>query len=108
MGLIEIDATHKATIISLAQYIVSRTGIYAEIIRKHYSSNSEKSLIKLAEMFLHPQKLEGQQEEPTKKARRARRKFVQQRQEVNMEEEQESWAVCQQDGRARSRQEQIL
>ena len=71
MGLIEIDATYKATIISLAQYIVSGTGLYADILRKHYSSTSEKSLIKLAEMFLHPQKLEERQEELTKKARKA-------------------------------------
>ena len=102
MGLIEIDATHKATIVSLAQYIVSGIGQYANILRNHYSITSEKSLIKLAEVFLHPQKLEQQQEEPTKKARKARRKFIQKRQELNMED----WKKNKRAGRFANRMEE--
>ena len=102
MGLIEIDASHKATIVSLAQYIVSGTGQYANILRSHYSITSDKSLIKLAEVFLHPQKLEQQQEEPTKKARKARRKFVQQRQELNKED----WKKNKRAGRFANRMEE--
>ena len=102
MGLIEIDATHKATIISLAQYIVSGTGLYAAILRKHYSITSEKSLIKLAEVFLHPQKLDDHQGEPTKKARKTRRQFVQSRQELNMED----WKKNKRAGRFANRMEE--
>ena len=52
MGLIEVDASHKATIVSLAQYMVKGRGLYAETLRKHYSVTAGKSLIKLAEVFL--------------------------------------------------------
>ena len=86
MGLIEIDATYKATIISLAQYIVSAKGKYAPILKSHYSVASQKSLVTLAETFLPLQKLEEGQTEATKQARKTRRKFVQQRQELNMED----------------------
>ena len=72
MGLIEIDATYKATITSLAQYIVCAKGQYAPILRKHYSVVSEKSLVKLAENFLEPEKLEEEQTEPTTMARKTR------------------------------------
>ena len=44
MGLIEADASYKATIVSLAQYIRCGSGLYADILKKHYSISSEKSL----------------------------------------------------------------
>ena len=86
MGLIEIDASHKATIVSLAQYITSGKGPYAAILKKHYSITTGKSLIKLAEIFLEPEKLDDSNVNPTKSARKSRRKFVEQRQKKNTEE----------------------
>lgn len=102
MGLIEIDATYKATIISLAQYIVSAKGKYAPILKNHYSASSQKSLITLGETFLKPQKLEYGQTEATKQARKTRRKFVQQRQDLNKED----WKKNKRAGRFANRMEE--
>jgi len=41
MDLIEVVATYKATITSLAEYIVSAKGPYAAILKTHYSANSD-------------------------------------------------------------------
>ena len=89
MGLIEVDASHKATIVSLAQYMVNGRGLYAETLRKHYSVTAGKSLIKLAEVFLEPETLEtvaDTEANPTKAARKSRRSFVQKRQKENTED----------------------
>ena len=84
MGLIEVDASHKASVISLAQYIVSSRGPYAEILKNHYTTTSQGSLINLARTFLAPEKLEGPTTNPTKAARKSRSKFVQGRQKENI------------------------
>jgi len=88
MGLIELDASHKATIVSLAQYIVSGRGSYAAILNKHYSIATDKSLIKLAETFMAPERLNTSTANPapTKDARKSRRKFVEKRQKENTED----------------------
>ena len=86
MGLIEVDASHKATIVSLGQYIVSGKGPYAEILKKHYSTSTQTSLVNLAQNFLKPEKLEGPGTNPTKAARKSRRKFVQKRQMLNVKD----------------------
>ena len=88
MGLIELDASHKATIVSLGQYIVSGRGAYSDILRKHYTSTSEKSLIRMAETFLGSENLEPPTTNlaPTKQARKSRRKFVERRQKENQED----------------------
>ena len=89
MGLIEVDASHKATIVSLAQYMVKGRGLYAETLRKHYSVTAGKSPIKLAEVFLEPETLEtatNPDANPTKAARKSRRKFVEKRQKKNTQD----------------------
>ena len=88
MGLIELDASHKATIVSLGQYVASGRGAYADILRKHFSSTSEKSLMKLAETFLGSENLEPPTTNlaPTKQARKSRRKFVERRQKENQDD----------------------
>ena len=85
LGLIEVDATNKATITSLAQYILSAKGPYAAILKIHYSIASNKSLITLAEAFLKPHKLEKAQGNPTTTARKTQRKFIEKRQKENVD-----------------------
>ena len=83
MGLIEVDTCYKATIASLGQYIVSKKGPYAEILKKHYSSIKGKSIIPMANIFLEPEKLNEGAENPTKTAKKTRRKVVIKRQKQN-------------------------
>jgi len=53
----EIDAMLKATITSLAQYIVSANESYAPILKIHYSVVSEKRLVTLGLKFPRTRKV---------------------------------------------------
>ena len=58
MGLIKLDAFHKASLVSLGQYVVRGVGQHAAILKKYYSTATDKGLIKLAENFLAPERFD--------------------------------------------------
>ena len=54
----ELDAYHRATLVSLGHYIVSGQGQDAAILKKHYSTATDRGVIKLAETFIAPERLD--------------------------------------------------
>ena len=53
MGLVEVDSSHKASVVSLAQYIQSSTDPYLRLVREHHGELPDSlSLLKLAGIFL--------------------------------------------------------
>ena len=86
MALIEFDATFKGTITSLAQYIVRAKGPCAAILKNHFSAINDKTFIHMTEIFLQPEKLNESQANPTKTARKNRRKFVENRCKENIDD----------------------
>ena len=73
MGLQDINEAHRATIISLGQYITNSTDQKTKLIKNHQQQTSQQtSITKLAELFspsclitepeIPPQKLQGKVE----------------------------------------------
>jgi hypothetical protein len=86
MGLIELDTSFKATIVSLAQYIHSASDSNLQLVNRHHQQlSNQTSIIKLAQIFTGQPFEQRTAGLATREAKKARRAYVKGRHEETSE-----------------------